>query len=257
MLSVPPRPYALILGSALSAASPAAIEAAFRRMGLKPEADGGDGNGTPRYRLHLGIVAATIARAGEPELADADPHDPATSSLATSLPAGWRADGGCWALWWDEGAAPVDSPAMRAAFQLLVLLRDLFDASHIFWSPARLWSDGPQFRAAMAEMLVSGMPPVLHLVAFRRGEAGGEAVVRTRGLSLFAGQEIEAPIPAGWTIADLVKRLARLALDLMLGGPLLEAQEVRGLQPGEVLRLRPPDRGDATPTVRAEFGRSG
>ncbi|WP_141133896.1 hypothetical protein [Sphingopyxis indica] len=251
------KPFALILGPSLSAASPAAFEAGFRRMGLKPERAVGDGDATPRYRLHFGGVAATIARAGEAELAEADPHDPATSSLATSLPADWRAGGGCWALWCDEEATSVQAPAMRASFQMMVLLLDLFDASHVFWPPARLWSDAPQFRAAMAEMLVSGMPPVLHLVAFRRGEKGGEAVVRTRGLMLFAGQEIEAPIPAGWTIADLVKRVARLALDLMLNGPLLEAQETRGLQPGETVRLRPPDRGDATPTVRAEFGRGG
>jgi len=257
MLSVPPKPFALILGSSLSAASPAALEAAFRRMGLRPERAVGDGDAAPHYRLQFGTAAATIARAGEPQLAEADPRDPATSSLATSLPADWREGGGGWALRWDEDATSVDAPAMRATFQLIVLLLDLFGASHIFWSPARLWSDAPQFRAAMAEMLVSGMPPVLHLIAFRRGEAEGEAVVRTRGLMLFAGQEIEAPIPAGWTIADMVKRLARLALELMLGGPLREAQEARGLQPGETVRLHLPDRGDGVAVVRAEFGQAG
>src|SRR3546814_21064180 len=132
---------------------------------------------------------------------------------------------------------------MRASFQMMVLLLDLFDASHVFWPPARLWSDAPQFRAAMAEMLVSGMPPVLHLVAFRRGEKGGAAVVRTRGLMLFAGQEIAAPIPAGWTIAALVTRVARLALDMSLNGPLLAAQATPGLQPCQKVRPPTPDPG--------------
>src|SRR3546814_3097868 len=71
-----------------------------------------------------------------------------------------------------EDAASVLTPAAtREFFKLVVLLIDLFDASHIFWSPARLWSDAPQFRAAVAEMLASGMPPVLHLIAFRRRES--------------------------------------------------------------------------------------
>ena len=100
---------------------------------------------------------------------------------------------------------------MREFFKMMVLLIDLFDASHLFWSPARLWSDASQFRASIAEMLASGMPPVLHLVAFRRREGAGGASMGTRGLALFAGQELEAPVPDGWTVAEMVRRLSRLA----------------------------------------------
>src|SRR3546814_15721579 len=88
---------------------------------------------------------------------------------------------------------------------MMVLLIDLFDASHIFWSPARLWSDAPQFRASIAEMLASGMPPVLHLVAFRRKDLRSGASITTRGLALFAGPELEARIPNGWTVAEMVQ----------------------------------------------------
>ena len=38
---------------------------------------------------------------------------------------------------------------------MLVLLIDLLGAEQMFWSPARLWSDAAQFRAAIAEMQVS------------------------------------------------------------------------------------------------------
>src|SRR3546814_10826771 len=108
---------------------------------------------------------------------------------------------------------------MREFFKMMVLLIDLFDASHIFWSPARLWSDAPQFRASIAEMLASGMPPVLHLVAFGRKDLRSGASITTRGVALFAGQELEARIPNGWTVAEMVRRLSRLAPATKHTGP--------------------------------------
>ena len=145
---------------------------------------------------------------------------------------------------------------MRQFFKMLVLLIDLFDASHLFWSPARLWSDAAQFRAAIAEMLASGMPPVLHLVAFRRREDAGGASMGTRGLALFGGQELEARIPEGWTVADMVKRLSRLALDMMLNGPVRHGRTMRGLESGEWIDLSPsPAAGGQRSSVIVEFGR--
>src|SRR3546814_3138481 len=90
-----------------------------------------------------------------------------TSSLATSLPPDWAGAGACWCVTpeAEDAALLLDPAATREFFKLVALLIDLFDASHLFWSPARLWSDAPQFRAAVAEMLASGMPPVLHLIA--------------------------------------------------------------------------------------------
>src|SRR3546814_21065139 len=109
---------------------------------------------------------------------------------------------------------------------------ELFDASHLFWTPARLWSDAPQFRAAVAEMLASGMPPVLHLIAFRRRESAGGGLVATRGLAAFAGQELEAEVPPGWTMAEMVKRPSRLARALILNGRVRQGHVGNGLIPG-------------------------
>ena len=157
-----------------------------------------------------------------------------------------------------EAATATAQPTqMREFFKIMVLLVDLFDAGHLFWSPARLWSDAPQFRAAIAEMLASGMPPVLHLVAFRRREgAAGADEIGTRGLALFAGQELAARMPDGWTVADMVKRLSRLALDMMLNGPVNGARTMRGLESGEWIDVSPPSGSDGQrSTVIVEFGR--
>ncbi|MGH6631995.1 MAG: hypothetical protein ACREB0_01430, partial [Sphingopyxis sp.] len=194
----------------------------------------------------------------------ADPDHPSTSLLAASLPRRWRESGACWVFIPERDSKSDGTPGpsteqptrMREFFKMMVLLIDLFDASHIFWSPARLWSDAPQFRASIAEMLASGMPPVLHLVAFRRRENGTDASMGTRGLVLFAGQELEARIPVGWTVAEMVRRLSRLALDMMLNGPVRHARTMRGLETGEWIDLSPGASGGSRwSTVVVEFGR--
>ena len=246
--------HALIVASALPLPSQEALVAVLRRMGLDPrEADSGNG---PSARVRFGAVTALLRRAGPDELIQADPGDPTTSSLATTLPAAWRDAGTCWNLVF-EGDLARDGATLDDAFKMIVLLIDLFDASHFFWSAARLWSDAPQLRASIAEMQASGMPPVLHLVAFRRrGEDAGERM-RTRGLSLFTGQELEAAVPAGWTVADMVKRLARLAIDAMLNGPVVREQAAPGLHAGERVRLMPPDPEDRAAIVKVAFDRGG
>src|SRR3546814_8940786 len=93
-------------------------------------------------------------------------------------------------------------------------------------------------------MLASGMAPVLHLVAFRRKDLRSGASITTRGLALFAGQELEARIPSGWTVAEMVRRLSRLALDMMLNGPVHTARTMRGLDAGEWIDLLPPMRSE-------------
>jgi len=252
-----PEPHVLIVGSALRSGVPDLIESNLRRMGLQPQPIGkrDDEERPVAFRIVLGPTIATIDGPGSAALAAADPADRGTSSLATSLPPGWASAGACWRVAPEAGdAASVLTPAAtREFFKLVVLLIDLFDASHLFWSPARLWSDAPQFRAAVAEMLASGMPPVLHLIAFRRRESADGEEVATRGLATFAGQELEAAVPPGWTMADMVKRLARLALDLMLNGPVREAQTVGGLLAGERVRMTPRGNGEPLPMVRVGF----
>ena len=260
-LPVPPEPFALIAGVSMPRATHETTEALLRRMGVQPEALG-DGDVaeerfiSPRFRLRFGGVSMLAGPAADVALDGADPDDPATSLLAASLPADWREAETCWLFLPErvgDGAEPAE---MREFFKMMVLLIDLFDASHIFWSPARLWSDAVQFRASVAEMLESGMPPVLHLVAFRREEADGVASMRTRGLAFFTGQELEARIPGGWTVAGMVRRLSRLALDMMLNGPIRYPRTMRGLEAGEWIGLLPPT-GDVGPrmTVVVEFGR--
>ena len=264
ILPVPPEPFALIVGASTAGADPDTIEALLRRMGLQPEPlkDGeGDEAGlfARRFRLRFGGLSMLAGPAMAAALDFADPDDPATSLLAASLPPGWRDAGTCWLFFpdRDDGAMAADPPLrMREFFKMTVLLIDLFDASHIFWSPARLWSDAEPFRASIAEMLASGMPPVLHLVAFRRKKVDSVARVGTRGLAYFAAQELEAHIPPGWTVADVVRRLSRLALDMMLNGPIRYPRTMRGLDAGEWIGVLPPT-GGAKPHVaaRVEFGR--
>lgn len=258
---VPPEPFALIVGEAMQGQSPDALETALRHMGFRPERIDGDDMGimAPRFRLQFGVSTVVAGLANDAVLDDADPDHPLTSLLAASLPRDWRQNGHCWMFVpeaTEQSAATVQPTRMREFFKMMVLLIDLFDASHLFWSPAQLWSDAPQFRAAIAEMLVSGMPPVLHLVAFRRREDAEGASMSTRGLALFAGQELEARIPEGWTVADMVKRLSRLALDMMLNGPVQHDRTMRGLESGEWidLSLSPGVSGERS-SVIVEFGR--
>ena len=265
ILPVPPEPFALIVGAtAMEGGSSDAVERSLRRMGLKPERiDGSDVAAriaAPRFRLTFGAVSVLAGPAAGAALDLADPDHPSTSLLAPSLPLRWRENGACWVFIPerdDVSKSSTEQPTrMREFFKMMVLLIDLFDASHIFWSPARLWSDAPQFRTSIAEMLASGMPPVLHLVAFRRRDVGDGASIGTRGLALFAGQELEARIPGGWTVAEMVRRLSRLALDMMLNGPVEYARTMRGLEAGEWIEILPPMRNAGQrSTVVVEFGR--
>ena len=223
----------MLAGTAVGSKAPGALEAGFRRMGLRPETVAGAADGTPRFRLHLGVLRVLVGRADAARLALADPAAAATSRIGAAPPAGWRE-----ASWFFEPEA-ADAAASHEFLTMMVLLIDLFGADHLFWSPARLWSDARAFREALAEMRASGMPPVLHLVAFRRrGGDEGEAVA-TRGLAAFAGQELEAPVPPGWDMAAMVRRLARIAIDLILNGPIAWAQEVPGLASGEWVAMTP------------------
>ncbi|APZ97284.1 hypothetical protein BWQ93_01345 [Sphingopyxis sp. QXT-31] len=243
-------PFALLAGPAMAGDAVAAL---MRRMGLQPEVCGAD---ALPLRLALGPLTATLDRAAAALLDFADPADRATSSLGIGLLGDWRTKGGCWVveLGGADGAADAPSPPLVDYLKLLVLLIDAFDAAQIFWSPARLWTGAPQFRGAIAEMQASGMPPVLHLVAFRRRDDAGGERVGTRGLAAFAGQELEAPVPPGWDMAAMVKRLARLALDMMLNGAVARAQQAPGLERGETVALTPQPASGARPaTVLVEF----
>src|SRR3546814_6680888 len=96
----------------------------------------------PCFRMAFGAVSILAGPADGVALDRADPDHPSTSLLAASLPRGWRESGDCWIFIPENprAAAPPETTRMREFFKMMVLLIDLFDASHIFWSPARLWS---------------------------------------------------------------------------------------------------------------------
>lgn len=232
-------PFALIAaGGTTTLGDDAEMAAALRRMGLRPEA----GDDASLLRLHFGAVTLCAGRADDAMLAIADPATPGTSMISHPLPPAWRNGGGCLTVLpsidgRDAADGSARANALREFFKAMALLIDLFDASHFYWSAAQLWSDAGQLRAAVAEMLVSGMPPVLHLVAFR-GDATGPTV-RTCGLAHFAGQELVATGPPEWAMPQMTKRLARVALDMILNGAVRAERRYRGLDAGEWVQLTP------------------
>ena len=137
----------------------------------------------------------------------------------------------------------------RELFKLAVLLIDLCGAERIYWSPAGLWSDARQFQDAVTEMLTSGMPPVLHLVAFRPGNNG--SAMQTQGLAHFAGQELVVTEAVGLDRAGLLRRMARLAIDIMINGAVRAPRDFPGLVPGERISVRP-DGATVYVTILAE-----
>jgi hypothetical protein len=135
----------------------------------------------------------------------------------------------------------------RELFKLTVLLIDLTRADHVYWSPAGLWSDAWAFRAAVAEMLASGMPPVLHLVAFN--PTGTDGALRSKGLAFFASQELEVRDGGGLPERELVRRLARLAIDAMVNGAISVRRRFPGLVSDERIDVVPGVGEDGTATL--------
>ena len=258
----PPEPFALVIGEAMREPTDGCAETALRHMGFRPS--GSTATTWVSWRRVFDCTSACRRLWPVPPTMPCWTTPIPIIRRPAFLPPVCRATGGrtkgCWMFVSDVGDEPSPSSGqptrMREFFKTMVLLIDLFDASHLFWSPARLWSDAAQFRASIAEMLTSGMPPVLHLVAFRRRDDGAGASMGTRGLALFAGQELEARIPDGWTVADMVRRLSRLALDMMLNGPVRHQRTTRGLESGEWIDLSPSGRkgGDGSMVI-VEFGR--
>lgn len=246
-------PFTLIVADARSIGDDEHLAMQFRRMGLRP-ARAGD---AASLRLHFGDLTILARRAGPAELAAVDPSHPGTSILVQALPPDWQTAGACLSFTptLDLQMTPgsVRANILREFFKAMVLLVDLFDATHLFWSPARLWSDARKFREAVAEMLVSGMPPILHLVAFRGERADGAMCVQTIGLAQFSGQELVADCPAHWSMPAVTKRLARIALDMVLNGDVPRARRYRGLEPGEWIILSPQQTETSGAQVRVEF----
>lgn len=238
------QPFLLLGGCSSGEIAAGEFSPALRRMGLQPEpcdpgcaaADLFSGAVVQvRYaeqRALIGLPTDALLAGQGPVLPEIDPYSilacaPTETAIADRV---------------------LDS---RELFKLAVLLIDLFGAETVFWSPAGLWSDASQFRAAIAEMLVSGMPPVLHLVAFRPHAA--TSALHSQGLAHFAGQELQLRDGGGLEHKELVRRLARLAIDIMVNGPLRAPRDFAGMSGGERIRIEP-GAGDDAATLYVSIG---
>ncbi len=247
--ALPPQPPPFILlQCGPRAADRHWLDGQLRRIGLEPESEPepeSTASGAAAWRIALRDAATILTMASAVVVADADPsnaevalaldHDePLTlmppSCLVIRVPVTGPIAG---------GASDHHAASLREFLKLAVLVMDAAGASHIFWSPARLWTSASLFRAAIAEMLTSGLPPVMHLVAFCRVDDAAGDLVTTRGLGYFAGQELAAPLLPEMAMSWAVRRLARLAVDMILHGPVHHRRRVAGLMAGEYLWLEP------------------
>jgi hypothetical protein len=265
--------FALLLGADLAASDMDEMVAAFHHMGLQPEVmpdlgvaptdtdQAGDALFlAPAIRLHFGQLTVVAGWSSPQAISMADPLAPLCSSVAGPFPAQWQAGRQCLTVIPLLVAKPgstgsTDHTKMRDFFKMIVLLIDLFGASHLYWSPARLWSDAEQMRTAITEMTISGILPVPHLVTFRLQECEAGSRMVTRGLSYFVAQELMANVPAGWSSARVIKQLARISLDMMINGPVTGPRRNKGPEGDEWVFISPPEPEEAEQDgmVRVEF----
>lgn len=229
------QPFLLLAGCTPAVLGANRLEPALRRMGLQPEASLSCAEAalfegavqTIRFgdhSAHVGRAAAGVVQASASAMAGPEPDD-----ILACVPV---------------SAADGDRVAYsRELFKIAVLLIDATGADQLYWSPAGLWSDARQFRAAVAEMLISGMPPVLHLIAFRPDPAS--AALRSHGLAYFAGQELEVRDGGNLAQKDVVRRLARLAIDIMINGAIRAPRDFPGLTSDERVRVEPSESDQA------------
>lgn len=224
------RSFLLLAGCNPAALAAGKLEPDLRRIGLCPEAR------EPVASLTNIFDGTMLAiRFGDH---DALAGRAAAAVLQSVLPPQAYPDDGCALACVSVSETAKDRILhSRELFKMAVLLIDLTGAEQLYWSPAGLWSDARQFRAAVAEMLVSGMPPVLHLIDFRPDDA--TAALRSRGLAHFAGQELALRDGGGLDHKELVRRLARLAIDIMINGPVRAPREFPGMTASERIRVVP------------------
>lgn len=131
-------------------------------------------------------------------------------------------------------------------------LTDILRVSSLFWPPAALWSNAHELAPAVAAMEGQGMPPLLHFVSFINARAdSAENCIRTRGLAWMAQKEIELAAPPAMLGGELLRRLARLAVDAMTHGVYSGPAQVPGLVAGELIEIAPLDSSGPVPIVRA------
>jgi hypothetical protein len=214
--------FLMLAGSARAPLEREWLESGLRRMGLQPQRlpPAQPTVSGASWNICFGALSARIENA----VADTEPLPLVNAWLLRLTPAASAVTGD-----------PV--AAARELLKLAVLLIDLCGAEQIYWSPADLWSDAAACRLAVGEMLDSGMPPVLHLVAFPDAVDGGSLM--TRGLSHFCGQELWLHPAAGLDRLAQMRRLVRLAIDMTMNGPITAPRRFPGLVTGEAIQMDP------------------
>ncbi len=151
-------------------------------------------------------------------------------------------------LSWHGAALRMPDGDLETILTTLALLSAFLFPRLIQWCPAGLWSEAPEITRGIEKYLGGAPLPVLHLVGFERADGGEGARLATRGLGVFAGQELSADATQ-LGAAETVRRLARLVLDMIENGPVLRNMTIDGLLPGETIVLSPKPRADGDDLV--------
>jgi hypothetical protein len=255
-------PFFLIFGDVSSVFEPApAFEDVIRRMGLRPKPVKQESKPHQHhFQIELGDLQAEISVHAPGDLT---PSDALLLQSAEFVSAQHLENGALFST-----AIEMDflknapfvrlSPASQYAGNLgmrrIDMLRSLcqiayqccivLHPTHVFWSPAQIWSDAGQFAEAVEDMFTTGLPPVAHMVAFIAPHSTDTPAetpqsLVSKGLALFCGQEILAAVPQNLNGVEIARRMKQLAADMMMNGPILEQRSVPGMHVGERIQLLP------------------
>jgi hypothetical protein len=225
----------------------------LRRMGFAP---------SPRYDVAYAGVPASEWQFSFPDcpmrIVTIDPTEALAQTLSARYPGSEGRDfsppeGRVLLLCWHEAALRMPDGDLTFILTALAMLSTILHPRLIQWRPARLWSPAPEMTLAIEKYLNGGPMPVLHIVGFSRTGKGASARIATRGLRTFTGQELSAN--AGHLgPAETVRRIARLAIDMIDYGPVVRSETIDGLMPGERIALSPSAGDEANGVVDIAIG---
>lgn len=167
-----------------------------------------------------------------------DEHLSSADRIQPALPVDGTSAVICLGLPSDLEDRPLAAQRLCAMAALLV---PFFGAHRLYWLPAKLWSEAEALAKAVVAMEATGMPPILHLVGFAASahpDPDRRQLV-THGLVWFTGFEICIDAQAAMPTQEIMRRIARLAVDSLLYGDPQGPLELPGLQAGETVRIRP------------------
>lgn len=221
------------------------------RLGLKPAAEPPDG----AIRLTIAGVGVELVEGGNASrLAAAlgEETDVVPQALGVDAPPAF--DGAEWiGLRLVDGRPAARGRRVQRLCAVVALLAELVNADLVYWSPAALWSSAPMLAEAVKVMERQGLPPLLHLVAFRAAATTAELRLTSRGLDWFAGHEIRLITPSSLSATEALRRAARLAVDAMLHNGLEGPMTVDGIEAGEKLTIGPVQRCDGGSIVSVDL----